>query len=264
MRRRSLSVVCWIVLISATALAQLPPRADSLSGNWGDSGATFLELRFDGKGTVSGTVIWRGDGGERRTSIKSGTFDATTGALKLTGEDNWPSGTVRTFVIEGTVDGDTVKGNYVFGGEKGQFSFRHQDRPQAEDNAATAAARRSFAEVSSHIMKAADLVPADQYGYRPSHSVRTFGQLVGHIVDGYNYYCATAAGRKVDWSDAIEKGPTDKATLVQELKEATDRCKAPHATGQISALVGNIAHSNLHYGNIVTYVRMLGLVPPSS
>lgn len=94
---------------------------------------------------------------------------------------------------------------------------------------------------------------------------RTFGQLIGHIVDGYNYFCATAAGRKVEWSDAIEKGSTDKATLVQKLKQSTDSCNAAYGgTGQVGELINNVGHTNLHYGNIITYMRMLGLVPPSS
>ncbi len=63
-----------------------------------------------------------------------------------------------------------------------------------------------FTEVSGWVTKAAELVPADKYSYRPVGSVRTFGQQIAHIADAYNYYCATAAGRKVQWSDAIEKG----------------------------------------------------------
>ncbi len=122
-----------------------------------------------------------------------------------------------------------------------------------------------FTEVSGWVTKAADLVPADKYSYRPVASVRTFGQLIGHIADGYNYFCATASGKKVQWSDAIEKGTTDKAALVQKLKQSTAACNAAYvATAQSGQLVNNIAHTNLHYGNISTYMRMLGLTPPSS
>ena len=122
-----------------------------------------------------------------------------------------------------------------------------------------------FTEVSGWVTKAAELVPADKYSYRPVASVRTFGQLIGHIADGYNYFCATASGKKVQWSDAIEKGTTDKAALVQKLKQSTAACNAAYvATAQSGQLANNIAHTNLHYGNIITYMRMLGLVPPSS
>ena len=136
---------------------------------------------------------------------------------------------------------------------------------QPAGNDAAAALRKSFNEVSGHVARAADLVPADKYGYRPAQSVRTFGQLIAHIADSYNYYCAQAAGRNVEWADPIEKGPTDKATLIPKLKQALDGCTGAYGgTGQTAALIDNLGHTNLHYGNIITYMRMLGLVPPSS
>lgn len=136
---------------------------------------------------------------------------------------------------------------------------------QPGGNDAAAELRRSFADVSGWVNNAMELVPADDYVYQPHESVRTFGQLIAHIADSYNYYCAIAAGQGVEWSDAIEKGSTDKATLTLSLEQALDACNAAYAgNGQLGALVDNVAHTNLHYGNIITYMRMLGLVPPSS
>src|SRR5215204_6830235 len=66
--------------------------------------------------------------------------------------------------------------------------------------------RNGFNEVNDWVTKAAEMVPADKYNYRPVDTVRTFGQLIGHITDSYNYFCA---GTKVEWSDAVEKGATD-------------------------------------------------------
>lgn len=106
-------------------------------------------------------------------------------------------------------------------------------------------------------------MPADKYTYRPLGTVRTFGQLVGHIADGHNYECGRAAGRKVEWSDAIEKGPTDKASLLPKLKQSVDACAAA-SKGQVEPLIAILGHSSPHYGNVVTYMRLLGLVPPSS
>jgi uncharacterized damage-inducible protein DinB len=138
----------------------------------------------------------------------------------------------------------------------------------AEQSAATAgpdpAVRSSFDDVSSWVLKAAEAVPADKYAYRPVATVRTFGQLVAHVADGYTYFCAMAGGKKVEWSDAIEKGAADKAAIVARLKQAGSACAASYASGQARPLIENVAHTNLHYGNIVTYMRMLGLVPPSS
>jgi uncharacterized damage-inducible protein DinB len=121
-----------------------------------------------------------------------------------------------------------------------------------------------FAEVSDWITKSAALVPAERYTYKPVATVRTFGALVAHVADGYNWYCANAAGQKTEWSDAVEKGPTDKATVTAKLRLATDKCIAASAKGQPMQLMQNIGHANLHYGNIITYLRMMGLTPPSS
>ena len=135
----------------------------------------------------------------------------------------------------------------------------------AADTTTAAALRFGFGEVNGWVTKAADLVPADKYSYRPAQTVRTFGQQIAHIADSYNYYCARAAGRTVQWSDAIEKGSTDKATLLPKLRQSVDACAAAYAgTASTGPGFANIAHTNLHYGNIITYMRMLGLTPPSS
>jgi uncharacterized damage-inducible protein DinB len=126
------------------------------------------------------------------------------------------------------------------------------------------ALRQGFEEVSGWITKAAAAVPADKYAYRPTKEVRTFGEMVGHIVDGYNYFCGRAAGKKVEWSDAAAKGPTDKATLDGKLKAATAGCAAAHSGAPSPLLLQNYGHTSLHYGNLITYMRLLGLVPPSS
>jgi uncharacterized damage-inducible protein DinB len=127
------------------------------------------------------------------------------------------------------------------------------------------ALRKNFADVLSLLTKSADLVPADKYNYKPVPTVRSFAQLVGHLADSHNYYCAVASGQKIEWSDPIEKGISDKATLVKKLKEANDLCtKVYGSAAKVDVLIENLAHTNHHYGNMVTYVRMLGLVPPES
>ena len=135
-------------------------------------------------------------------------------------------------------------------------------QPDAKETSAMLG--KGFAELSGWIVKAAEIVPPEKYSYKPAPTVRTFGELLGHIADGSNYFCGRAAGKKVEWSDANAQGKTDKATVVPKLKEALDACSAAHGTGNLGMLIQNFGHSNLHYGNIVTYMRMLGLVPPSS
>jgi len=128
------------------------------------------------------------------------------------------------------------------------------------------AVRKGFDEVNDWVLKSAELVPADKYSYKPVDTVRTFGQLVAHITDSYNFFCARGAGNKVEWADPVEKGNTDKATVLPKLKEAIGRCNASYgaASPQFGPLMANVGHTSLHYGNMITYMRMIGLKPPSS
>ena len=128
------------------------------------------------------------------------------------------------------------------------------------------AVKKGFEEVSGWVTKSAELVPAEKYNYKPVDTVRTFGQLIAHITDSYNFFCARGAGQKNQWSDAVEKGTIDKATLVPKLKEAVDKCNAVYGSesSQVVPLFENVAHTNLHYGNLITYLRMMGMKPPSS
>ena len=145
-------------------------------------------------------------------------------------------------------------------------SIYGQASPPAQSPDAATELRKGFTEVSGWVSQAAEMVPEDKYNYRPVDSVRTFGQLVAHIADSYNYFCARGAGNDVEWSDAIEKGSTDKATLIPKLKQALGRCTEVYkgSNGRVGPLLGNVGHTSLHYGNIITYMRMLGMKPPSS
>jgi hypothetical protein len=259
------------VLWSGASL-QAQSAADPVSGTWtGDIGLDLttrhpvkFELKFDGKSTLSGTVTGPGP-----ADFKTGSFDATTGALKLEVDVKDDGGTPKRFVFEGTALSGMATGRVSDGTQVGSFRIVRETgaspagQPSAGD--ATAALRKSFAEVSGWVSKAADLVPADKYAYQPTKTVRAFGPLIAHVADSYNYYCARAAGRNVEWSDPIEKGKTDKATVVPKLKQALDACNAAYGgTPQVGPALENVAHTSLHYGNIITYLRMMGMVPPSS
>ena len=93
--------------------------------------------------------------------------------------------------------------------------------PLAAQSDLAAGVKVGFTDVSDWVARSAALIPADKYTYKPTASVRTVGQQIAHIADSYAYYCSRAAGRKVEWSDAIEKGATDKTTLATKLKQAT-------------------------------------------
>ncbi len=125
--------------------------------------------------------------------------------------------------------------------------------------------RGSFDEVSGWLLRTAEIVPAERYDYRPSAGVRTVGEMLAHVVDAYAYYCPNAAGRATPWAATNEtQGPLDKATIQRKLKAATEACVSAHDRGAALPLLKNITHAPLHYGNLITYLRMMGLTPPSS
>ena len=275
MKLKSLLLACFILMSAVSISAQSSgAAADPLSGAWtGDMGPNAttriplkMMLKFDGQTSVSGTITGPPLPGE----IKAGTFDLKTGELKLEVEVKGDGavfhavfeGTVVSGVATGRVKGDNQTGNFKI--TKGAGDSVGAQQSGANDTAA--ALRYGFGEVSGWVTKAAELVPADKYDYRPTPSVRTFGQLIAHIADAHNYYCARAVkGRNVQWSEAVEKGSLDKATLAQKLKQSIDACNAVYGgSGELGSLLGNVGHTSLHYGNIVTYMRMLGLTPPSN
>jgi uncharacterized damage-inducible protein DinB len=133
-------------------------------------------------------------------------------------------------------------------------------------NDVRAGLRTGFTEVHNAVSKSIDLVPADKFTYKPVATVRSFGELAAHVADSYVWYCTRASGRTVEWSDAIEKGKTDKATVTQKLRESLAICTAAYEnnSSKVDGLMGNVVHTNLHYGNMITYLRMMGLVPPTS
>jgi uncharacterized damage-inducible protein DinB len=135
--------------------------------------------------------------------------------------------------------------------------------------------------IKRDIVEAAEAMPEGEYSFRATPQVRTFAQIIGHIADSQNFFCGVAAGSNTGYADAIEKGTSSKAALVKALKDSVAACDEIY--GKIDAmnvlslvpagkgdalrsmmLLDNISHDNEHYGNIVTYMRLKGHVPPST
>jgi len=272
MKLNILAFACGLFLCVPSAGAQTPAApADPVSGTWTGSMARdtdgmplTITLKFDGT-SLTGTVT----GPPTPGMIRTGTFDKASGALKFDVEVQDPSKTVVTF--EGKVVNDKATGTVSMGGQTGKFTLTRGSAdaapaapPPAGGMSTDEALQKSFANISAYIAKSAEMIPAEKYTYQPTTSVRTVGQLIGHIADGYNYFCAVAGGKRVEWSDAVEKGAVDKPTVVAKLTQAAGACNAAHAGGAHPPLIQNLGHTNLHYGNLITYMRMLGLTPPSS
>ena len=138
-----------------------------------------------------------------------------------------------------------------------------------------------YAIVSSEVIAAALKMPEENYSFKPTPDVRSFGQLVGHVADAQYGFCSTASGEPDPMKASIEKTKTSKADLVAALKDAVAYCNKAYAAmtdaqgaqmvsmmgfnlAKLSVLSVNTAHTDEHYGNMVTYLRLKGIVPPSS
>ncbi len=125
MTQRTLLAAAFCLLLSvAPALAQDAGKAsDPVTGRWGGAGLTFLDLQYDGKSTVSGFVILHRPGRpDQRAAIKTGTFDAQTGELKLTGRAD-RDGKIVDYFVEGKIEKDEMTGESNLGGERKVFRF---------------------------------------------------------------------------------------------------------------------------------------------
>ncbi|MEO7521239.1 MAG: DinB family protein [Gemmatimonas sp.] len=147
-------------------------------------------------------------------------------------------------------------------------------------DAALAAIRSNWRSMTTNITRSAEMMPEADYAYRPVGTVRTFGEVIGHVAGAQFSICAAALGDKPRAEDAVEKNATTKAALVQAMKESTFYCEKAYAQNPVAlagmtelfgdqstrygAIALNGVHNAEHYGNIVTYLRMKGMVPPSS
>ena len=153
-------------------------------------------------------------------------------------------------------------------------------RLDAQENLAVGMARQLWEPMIGYITSVAEELPESTYAYKPTAEVRSFGQMLGHVAGAQYMFCAAALGEPSRNEDDIEKTKKAKSELVTALKASTEYCKKAYAQtdkaaqGKIKlfgqertrlfALGINATHDAEHYGNLVTYLRMNGMVPPSS
>src|SRR5262245_26743183 len=95
--------------------------------------------------------------------------------------------------------------------------------PVAAQNTLTASHKALYAIAKGNVIKAAEKMPEENYSFKATDAVRSFGQIVGHVADAQYLFCAMAVGEK-NPSPGIEKGKTSKADLVKALKDAVAYC----------------------------------------
>ena len=141
--------------------------------------------------------------------------------------------------------------------------------------------RALYETVKGYILAAAEQMPEADYAFRPTDEVRSFGEIIGHIADAHYLFCSAALQEENPNGENIEESRTSKAELVEALRASVEYCDrvyeeisdaqlAEPATvfGQernlLFPVAFNITHDDHHYGNLVTYMRLNGMVPPSS
>lgn len=142
-----------------------------------------------------------------------------------------------------------------------------------------------YTNIANFIGRTATMVPADKFTWQPTPEVRSFARLFAHIVDDNNGACAAIAGvtpaparmdtgnDKDGWAANkmakadLEKALADSVAVCQKAFAAVDQTNMMEMQGRrtkIGNLIYNTSHINEHYGNLVTYLRLNGMVPPSS
>ena len=166
------------------------------------------------------------------------------------------------------------------------FIMLIQTASPAPDRATTSgAAAATYAGLKGFILRSAEKMPADQFTYQPTQDVRTFGQVLAHIADANYLLCAPALGEPSpngSVMDKIEKEGLSPEALSGKLRESFAFCDRAYAKltesnaqesipflgdqrrTRVGLLWFHVSHAYEHYGNLVTYLRLKGIVPPSS
>ena len=146
-----------------------------------------------------------------------------------------------------------------------------------------ASAKSTHATISRNLAEAAAAMPPEEYAFKPTPQVRSFGELVAHVAAANVFFCAQAKGEKPPFT-IDERGTTTKPVAIKALNDSLAYCDAVYAdttdanftqpiqmlvaprgqTMRGTLLVFNTTHNNEHYGNMVVYMRLKGHVPPST
>jgi len=154
------------------------------------------------------------------------------------------------------------------------------DAAQNQNNPFSTFNKYAYAHVKNILLRSAEKVPEDDYKFKPTPEVRSFGQIIGHLADAQYLFCSKALGEN-NPAPKIEETKTSKVDLIAALKEAFAYCDKAYdgmtdvsgaetvplfgnPTPKLGVLEVNIMHSMEHYGNLVTYMRLKNIVPPTS
>lgn len=155
-----------------------------------------------------------------------------------------------------------------------------QQQQSSVTNPAVNAAKTNWMEVRSYLTRSAEQMPESLYAFKPTPQVRSFGAILAHVAASQFTYCSIVYGEKPRSESEIENSAKTKADVVKLLKDSNAYCERAYSmpdvdgnaaimlfgqpSTKLSTLINNVGHDMEHYGNLITYFRLKGMVPPSS
>jgi uncharacterized damage-inducible protein DinB len=146
---------------------------------------------------------------------------------------------------------------------------------------AAADVQRAYNGQKGNILKAADKMPAENYSFRPTPDIRTFARVVNHVTEAQQHICGTLNGTAMDTLPKVPPETADKSAIVAALQASFAECDKAYAAltddnltqmvtlgpvtrTRIGFAWANVSHDNEQYATLALYMRLKGLVPPSS
>ncbi len=139
----------------------------------------------------------------------------------------------------------------------------------------------NYARLKVNILKAADKMPPEDYSFKPTPDIRTFARVVNHVTEAQLHTCGAANNTDPSAMQKVPPETADKAAIVEALKASFAECDKAYAAltdanmtemlqagpvkrSRLGMLWGNVSHDNEQYATLSLYLRLKGLVPPSS
>jgi hypothetical protein len=140
---------------------------------------------------------------------------------------------------------------------------------------------RGYTQIHRDLLEAAELRPAANYDFKPTPETRPFGQLIAHVALSQFGFCSFLQGGPSPKAAEKEETPRSKAVLIALLKESTTFCDplvnamtdegmvqlmkvGPNEGARGVPVTGLVVHGNEVYGTIAVYLRLKGIVPPTT
>lgn len=141
--------------------------------------------------------------------------------------------------------------------------------------------QRSYNGVKANILKSADKMPAEDFGYKPEPDIRTFARVLNHVTEAQLHGCGAANGTPMASLPKVPAETADKAAIVSALQASFAECDkafaaltdanlteglsmGPMKRSRIGLMWGTVSHDNEQYATLALYLRLKNIAPPST